>query len=266
MSDFRSNCKPETPQLGFLITWPLPGAIENMGSQWDWIWICGQHGSLDYKDMVDCVRACELAGTASFVRVAYNDPGRIMRALDMGADGVIVPQVSNAEEARRAAQAAKFPPIGNRSYGGRRVIDRKGSAYYKTANTDTLLMAQIETPDAVSKADEIAAVDGIDILLIGPDDTSLTAGCDLTKPKPMDKMREWHTTVAEACKKHGKIFAGFVMNDDMIALCSELGAGMMACASDVGALTKGAQAANNRIKQALGGEAAAVQPEGGSSY
>lgn len=263
MDNFRTLLTSGKPQLGCCITYPSPGVIERIGQDWDWFWIDAQHGELDYSDVLACVRACNHVNKYSMVRVPSHDSGWIMRTLDAGADGIIVPQVNTADEARQVVKAGKFPPVGRRSYGGRRIIDMKGRGYASTANEDSLLLAQIETPDAVAAADEIAAVDGVDILLAGPDDISLThGGICMTEPKPMDKMREWQTAIAEACRKHGKIYGAIGVSPELFALYRELGAAMVACAADVQLIANGSAAVAEDAKKRMLGDAPA---EGGSS-
>ena len=126
--------------------YPSPGALERIGGDWDWIWIDGQHGELGYQDALSLVRACDLIGRPAVVRVPGHEAGPIGKALDMGAAAVIVPCVDTPEQATIAVDAAKFPPLGKRSYGSRRNIDFQGRSYSDTANDDTLLIIQIESP------------------------------------------------------------------------------------------------------------------------
>src|SRR5437764_815433 len=114
------------PLLGVLINQPSPGVIERIGSDWDWIFVDAQHGDLDLPEAIDLIRAADLVGRPSLVRTPAHDPGWILKLLDAGAAGVIIPMVESLNDARAMVRAAKFPPVGNRSYGGRRVIDRLG--------------------------------------------------------------------------------------------------------------------------------------------
>jgi 2-keto-3-deoxy-L-rhamnonate aldolase RhmA len=123
------------------------------------------------------------------VRVAGHEAGPIGLALDMGATGVIVPCVDTAEQARALVTAAKFPPLGNRSYGGRRPIDLHGRMYAHTANEDTLLLLQIESPLAITNAEQIAAIPGVDGLFLGPDDIMFRRGSYSAKAKAASRSR-----------------------------------------------------------------------------
>ena len=148
-TSFRSRLQSGVPQLGLAIMYPAPGVVERIGPDWDWIWIDSQHGELGYSDVLAMVRACDLIGRPSFVRVPGHEFGPIGLALDTGASGLIVPVVDTPEQAQTVVNAAKFPPLGRRSYGGRRPIDRQGRTYSDTANEEVVLVAQIESPEAI---------------------------------------------------------------------------------------------------------------------
>jgi len=127
------------PQLGMCYMYPAPGIIERIGPDWDWVWIDGQHGELGYNDILSAVRACDVIMRPAVVRVSGQSPGDIGKALDTVPAAVMVPMVDNADQARTIVQAAKFPPLGSRSYGGPRVSARAGggtAADLPDRNTD----------------------------------------------------------------------------------------------------------------------------------
>ncbi|UCD29425.1 MAG: aldolase, partial [Planctomycetota bacterium] len=95
------------PQLGLDIMYPAPGIIERIGPDWDWVWIDGQHGELDERDVLEAVRACNLIGRPAVVRVPGHDMGVIGKALDTAAEGIMVPLINDANQARAAVEAAK---------------------------------------------------------------------------------------------------------------------------------------------------------------
>jgi len=103
----------QKPQLGLCIMYPAAGVIENIGSDWDWIWIDGQHGQLDYRTQLEMVRVCNLIGRPAVVRVPGHDPGMISLALDMNPDGLMVPMVDTPDQARQIIKAATFAPRGS---------------------------------------------------------------------------------------------------------------------------------------------------------
>lgn len=152
-----------------------------------------------------CVAALGL-GITPIARVSSHDPHDATRILDCGAQGVMVPHIQNAAEARAVVEACRFAPMGHRSAAGS--LPSFGYAALSQAevcrrvNEETLLMAMIETPDAVANAEAIAAVDGIDTLHIGASDLSTEMG--LPGSYRHDRMVAAFETVAAAAKKHGK--------------------------------------------------------------
>ena len=249
MSSFQDRLQAGHPQFGCVITYPLPGAIERIGSDWDWFWLDGQHGQLAYQDLLALVRACDLVGRASFVRVPGHDAGTIGMALDAGATGVIVPQVHSADQARAVVQAAKFAPLGDRSYGGRRAVDRHGRGYAATANDDTILIVQVESPEGLAAVDEIAAVAGVDCVHLGPDDMMLRRGHPMDQPLPQDIVTCDLEAIVGACRKHGKLSAAMGVGREMCEVCVSLGVNLIASALDVGFIAAGSADASRQARQ-----------------
>jgi 4-hydroxy-2-oxoheptanedioate aldolase len=237
------------PLLGLSVSYPSPGALERIGPDWDWIWIDAQHGDLDFRDTVTLVRAGHLIGRPCLVRIAAHDPGLIGKILDSGAAGIIAPMVETVGEARLLATAAKFPPMGNRSYGGRRVIDFAGRGFYHTANRDTVLILQIESSTAADAADEMAALEGVDGLFLGPDDLLIRNGLDVDTPKTTESIGVALRKVASACKRHGKLLAGIGATDAMLGLARELKYDLVVGGGDVKFLAAGSTAAAKRVRE-----------------
>ena len=238
------------PLFGLCHMFPQPGLLERIAGDWDWVWIDGQHGLMGYQDMLAAVRACDLVGVPSIVRVPGHDFGSIGLALDMGASGVLVPVVDTVEEAREVVKAAKFPPLGGRSYGGRRPVDRQGRLYVETANVETLLICQIESPEAVEHADAIAAVPGVDGLFLGPDDLLLRRGCKMDTPRTPELLRSDMERVINACKKHGKI--GCMVgtgSEEMMRFCLAMGYQMVVGGADVAFLAAGSRHASTEARR-----------------
>lgn len=141
-----------------------------------------QHGLWDTASLIAGIGAVHHAGSAPVVRVPLNDFASVSRALDFGADAIIAPMINSASDARAFAAVAKFPPLGERSWGPQRAMALQGRTvptdYLREANEGTLTLAMIETPAALNNVDDIAETDGIDALFIGPYDlsTSLSGG------------------------------------------------------------------------------------------
>lgn len=251
MKSFRIALESGVPQLGLSLMYPSPGVVERIGADWDWIWVDGQHGELGYPDMLAMVRACDLIQRPAMARVPSHEFGAIGLALDMGAAGVIVPLVDTPEQARAVAQAAKFPPLGGRSYGGRRPIDRHGRLYADHANRDTLLIVQIESPGAIASAGEIAAVAGVDALFFGPDDVALRRGSRMDRarsPKALGKDME---TVAIACRKHGKFGVSIGVGEEMLKLSRSCGFNMIVGGGDASFLANSSKQVSAQARDLL---------------
>ncbi|MEA2062375.1 MAG: aldolase/citrate lyase family protein [Gemmatimonadota bacterium] len=227
--------------LGCVVTYPAPGMIERLRDDWDWFWIDGQHGELGYQDMLALVRACDLAGCGSLVRVPSHEPGWIGQVMDMAPSGVIVPQVEDAVQAGQLVQAAKFPPLGNRSCGGRRPIDLLGREYADTANRETILLVQLESPGAVARAEEIAAVEGVDCLLIGPNDVKLRLGYSMTEPRPAAEELAEIEALVKLCREYGKLSAVFGVEGEQLASCARLGVNLAVSGVDARFLAEGSK-------------------------
>lgn len=161
-----------------------PHLVELIGSMgFDWVFIDCEHGSMSDSEAENMMRAAETYGIAPVVRVAANEPQLILRMLDAGAMGIVVPHVDTVEDARRATAAAKYPPLGERgsNYGtGRNNQYGAGTSsaveYYAQSNERTILFALIESQSGVDNIDDILSVDGIDATWLGPADMALSMG------------------------------------------------------------------------------------------
>ena len=141
----------------------------------DAVWIECEHGPVDWKEIGDFTRACDLWGMASIVRVPTGEPWVITRTLDRGASGIVVPHVSTGEAARRVGEAARFGPLGLRGmYGGRRSYGVK--EYYARANDEVLVTVLIEEIEAVRNLEEILREERIDVFFVAPSDLAQTMG------------------------------------------------------------------------------------------
>ena len=171
--------------------------------RFDWLCIDMQHGIIDYTDTVDMLRAISTTDTMPFVRVEWNEPWRIMKVLDAGAYGVIVPLVNNREEAERAVWACRYPPLGGRSSGPARAAMYGGANYASEANDEIAVICMIETAEALENLDDILSVDGVDCAYIGPSD--LAYALDMTPTGDNSDPRHVETVlnILEACKRHG---------------------------------------------------------------
>jgi 4-hydroxy-2-oxoheptanedioate aldolase len=153
-----------------------PDLIDQLGTlDVDGIWLEGEHGGVDYADLGNLTRACDLWGKTSIVRVMDNDYATIYRTLDRGAQGIVVPHVNTRTEAEAAVEAAKFAPLGKRGM----FTSRQGFGvddYLKTANDQSLLIVLIEDIVAIHNLDAILKVDHIDVFFVAPNDLATSMG------------------------------------------------------------------------------------------
>lgn len=175
----RAKMKSGTPVYGLWITLESPSICEMaVALGLDWVTIDAEHGHLDWKEIVEHVRAAVRSDTVVFVRLAENSPALIKRALDVGADGVIIPWIETALQLEAAVAAATYPPRGIRGIGAERAtcwgqcfIEHAGEA-----DQNVMVIPIIETVRAVKNIAELAQVKGVDLYFFGPADLSSTAG------------------------------------------------------------------------------------------
>jgi 4-hydroxy-2-oxoheptanedioate aldolase len=172
------------------------------GSDLDYVCVDQQHGVIDYTSMVPMLQAIGLAGPTPITRVLHNDPWLIMKALDAGALGVIVPLVNNADEAARAVAACRYPPQGIRSYGPIRAANVIGSNDPKLLVDETLCIVMVETTEGFEQVDEIASTPGVDGIYIGPADLALALGLPPTLDIREAKHLEAVERIREACQQN----------------------------------------------------------------
>ena len=172
----------------------------------DMIYIDLEHSSFSLETTSQICLAALNTGIAPFVRVPSNTPEYISRALDGGALGIIAPHIGSAEEARAVVKAAKFPPLGERSAAGGlphlhyRPFPEEEA--YAALNHATMVIVQFESAEAVEKAEEIAAVEGVDLVLLGINDMLNSMG--LPGQYEHAKVRDAYARTIAACRKHGK--------------------------------------------------------------
>ena len=135
-----------------------------------------QHGTSEMSDVAPMLQAISQTDTVPVVRVAWNEPAAIMKALDLGAYAIIVPLVNNAKEAAKAVAACRYPPVGMRSNGPVRAVHYGGTDYVANANDEIVVMAMIETKEGIANLDAICATPGLDAVYIGPADLSFALG------------------------------------------------------------------------------------------
>ena len=179
-AEFKKQLREGRPKLGIFLNAHSPTVAEQMAhSGYDWLLVDTQHGPMGYESLSGMLAGIANGGAKSLVRVGgYSDRPSIQQALDMGADGVLIPYINNASEARQAVSCARYPTVGTRSvYFPQRSMNRAGLLGYAGAANDNVIVAlQVETADCIKNIDEIAAVPGVDILFLGQNDLSMSMG------------------------------------------------------------------------------------------
>lgn len=207
---------------------------------YDWLLIDQEHAPGDNWTLLHQVQAASRFPTTLIVRLPWNDRVQAKRALDLGVGGVMIPYVQDADEARAAVRYAKFPPQGERGAAASPRCGHYGLQlrdYLDHANERLVTVAQIETGRAVEQAGDIAAVDGVDVLFVGPLDLSL----NLNRPEMFDDADYVAalSRVSRAARAAGKA-AGILLSDAArIPLVKELGFTFVACGTDGGAVMAG---------------------------
>lgn len=233
--------------LGSSITVEMAGI-----AGFDWVLLDLEHGVGDQESLIAQVQAATAAATTPIVRIAWNDPVRFKRVLDLGVSGVMVPYVQTADEAYAAVRAMRYPPDGVRGVASLTRATGFGTAfadYFDRANHDLLTIVQIETPTALANVEEIAAVDGVDVLFIGPLDLSTAMGIQgqYSNPHFLDAV----DAVTNAARSNGKASGTLVLSPDTLAPMIERGMTFVAMGSDGGLVAAGMRA-NAALLKGLG--------------
>jgi 4-hydroxy-2-oxoheptanedioate aldolase len=173
--------KNKQPVLGCIINGPWPALVEMIGlAGFHFVFIDAEHNPLSVRDCEELVRAAEVRHIIPFIRTPENNPKTILRYLDIGAMGIIIPEVNNRREAEAAVQAAKYAPLGNRGLATTRCADfgygGSKEQYLADANNETMVIALIESKEGVDNAEEILSVEGADAFMIGTSDLSMSLG------------------------------------------------------------------------------------------
>ncbi|MFN7934123.1 MAG: aldolase/citrate lyase family protein [Bryobacteraceae bacterium] len=179
-ADFKQQLRAGAPKMGLFLNSHSPTVTEQLAhSGYDWLLVDTQHGPMDHEKLSYTLCAIGSGGAKSMVRVGgYDDRAGIQQALDLGADGVLVPYINNAEEARQAVSCARYPTAGTRSvYFPQRSTNKAGLlGYVPNANKNIIVALQVETASCIENIEEIAAVPGVDILFLGQNDLCMSMG------------------------------------------------------------------------------------------
>ena len=223
---------------------------------WDSVTVDMQHGVQDYQSMVQCFQAMDRHPITPLVRVPWNEPGIIGKALDGGAWGIIAPMINNAAEAKALAEACLYPPIGKRSNGPiRAAMYGEASSYQSIANGEVLVIPMIETQEGIDNIDAILQVPGISGIYVGPSDMGLSLGMIPILDREEPNILAIYEKLITSCRKHGK-FAG-LHNGTAAYAARMVGMGFQLCtiANDSGLMARAAREAVNGFRKDAGAAA-----------
>jgi 4-hydroxy-2-oxoheptanedioate aldolase len=179
-AEFKKHLQAGTPKMGLFVNSHSPTVAGQLAcSGYDWLLVDTQHGPMNHENLSAMLSAIENGGAKSLVRVGgYDDRPGIQQALDLGADGVLVPYINTAEEARQAISCTKYPTVGTRSvYFPQRSMNKAGLLGYAGKwNNEGIIALQVETASCIENIAEIATVPGVDILFLGQNDLCMSMG------------------------------------------------------------------------------------------
>jgi len=228
-----------------------PAAVEIMGfAGFDFVIIDTEHGPISIETAQNMIRAAESVNITPIIRVGNNDESFILRALDIGAQGIEIPQINSKPDAVRAVKSVKYSPQGERGV-CRYVRAANYSSmdkfkYFESANKETMIIAHIEGVQGINNLDEILSVSGIDVIFLGPYDLSQSLGIpgQVNHPLVTEKMKE----VVTKCKESK--FAAGTFADDVETAKSwiSLGVQYISFSVDVGILYNASKNIANKLK------------------
>jgi 4-hydroxy-2-oxoheptanedioate aldolase len=241
----RARIRAGAPLFGVWAGLGSPLAAELLGrAGFDWVVVDLEHGAATESELLAHLTAIEVTGAAALVRPQSGERLRVGRALDLGAAGIVVPRLDTAEQAREAVTFLRYPPDGQRGValltrGARLGAVGHGEVAY--VNRDIVGIVQIETPSALREADEIAAIDGVDVLFVGPADLSHSLGV----PGRFDDAAYLAAlrSVLDACRAYHKA-AGILLYDPAsFGPHLEMGFTFVGLGADLSFVANGAKAA-----------------------
>jgi 2-keto-3-deoxy-L-rhamnonate aldolase RhmA len=249
---FRRRLRDGEPAVGHWLSVGHPAVAEVCARDADFAVVDTEHAPNDLETVANVARAVESAGdAATLARVAANDPVGIKRVLDTGVSGVLVPMVQSVEEAREAVEATRYPPEGVRGIAGSRANDygRDLAAQVDGDEGTPATILQVESEQAVADAGDIAAVEGVDALLVGPADLSGSLG--VFGEYEGDRFREAVEAVLDRAHGADTPVGTLATTDEEIRLWAEYGYDYQIVGTDAGYLASGAERARSAYEDAM---------------
>src|SRR5271155_2966019 len=223
-AEFKKQLHDGVPKLGLFINSHSPTVAEQLAhSGYDWLLVDTQHGPMHNEKLSAMLSGIANGGAKSMVRVGgYNDRPGIQQALDLGADGVLIPYINTVEEARQAISCTKYPTVGTRSvYFPQRSMNKAGLLGYAGKwNTEGIIALQVETASCIENIAEIAAVPGVDILFLGQNDLCMSMGLyekyEFPHMYTSPELNAATQSLAEAARKNNVILGLFLFGTSRV--------------------------------------------------
>lgn len=232
----------------------LPAFVTQVADNgFDCMWLDLEHRAMSESELRSLLAFCHLADIDCLVRTRSREPTFLYRNLEDGATGIMLQMVNSVEDASKAVRALKFPPLGERGLDGagldcRFMLDADEN-YLEDANRETFIVAQIETPEAVERVDEIAAVEGVDILFVGAGDLGLRLQHE---PRSVTSMDDAFARIAGAAKAHGKTLGAIAVDREKLEQLYAMGAQFVVCAAEFWALKAHAEEKARLFREVCG--------------
>lgn len=233
VANFRERCIGKTALIATFAAIPHPAAIEVIAASGvDFVCIDWEHAQIARDAIENLVRSADVHATPEMVRVPGHSQEAIAAALDSGAKGVLVPRVSTAAQASAVVKASRYPPLGERGVGpgraagyGYRIFD-----YLASANSEIVVAVQVETAEGLANVDAIAAIEGVDVVFVGPGDLSVSI--DAMGPAGAERLGAAIETIIAAALDHGKVAGIFCAKPEDVGRWAVKGASFFILASD----------------------------------
>lgn len=251
INQLREKLRRGETALGAGITLTDPTVTEALAPSVDFFWIDLEHNAMTTESMLGHLIASRAGGAPSIVRIPNNDVSWIKRVLDSGAEGIILPRSYSCQEVVEFVSACRYPPMGTRGFGPRRPMQygRLSQQEYLTqANRDVFVVAQVETVELLAELDDVVKIDGLDSLVLGPQDLSGSMGRlgDTTHPDVVNAMK----LVASKARDAGKfIGAGLGASPEFAEVLIKCGVQWLQAGNDFEYMIKGCERAYEAIRR-----------------
>jgi 4-hydroxy-2-oxoheptanedioate aldolase len=240
-AEFKKQLRAGAPKMGLFLNGHSPTVAEQLAhSGYDWLLVDTQHGPMDHEKLSAMLCAIASGGAKSMVRVkGFDDRGGIQQALDLGADGVLIPYINTAEEARQAISCTRYPTAGTRSvYFPQRSMNKAGLlGYAGSANSNIIVALQVETASCIQNMAEIAAVPGVDLLFLGQNDLCMSMGLFEKYEFPLmytsPELNAATTTLVEQARKNNIILGLFLFGTSRVGEFLEKGFTFISIGNDL---------------------------------